>query len=89
MPKTIIFANGDPPSPELLRHIDDGDIIICANGGTLHALALGLTPHTIVGDLDSLPEEIRATMEQAGVEKTKPISNARCASRSNGALKIY
>lgn len=69
MPKTIIFANGDPPHPELLqRHISSDDIIMCANGGTLHALALGLTPHTIVGDLDSLPTEIKAKMEQAGVE---------------------
>lgn len=68
MPKTIIFANGDPPSRELLRYIAADDIIMCANGGTLHALGLGLTPHTIVGDLDSLPDEIKARMERAGVE---------------------
>ena len=87
MPKTIIFANGDPPQPELLRrHIDDGDTIMCANGGTLHALAIGITPHTIVGDLDSLPGDVRTKMEAAGVEmiekpSRKDETDLECAMR--------
>lgn len=33
--------------------------VICADGGALHARALGLKPHTIIGDMDSLtPQEV-------------------------------
>ncbi|HLD45398.1 MAG TPA: thiamine diphosphokinase, partial [bacterium] len=56
--RIIIFANGDLPDPDkthaLLR---ESDFIIAADGGTRHALALGLTPNIIIGDLDSLNVE--------------------------------
>ena len=54
--RIIIFANGDLPDLEKARALlRDDDFIIAADGGTRHALALGLTPNVIVGDLDSLP----------------------------------
>ena len=54
--RIIIFANGDLPDLEKARILlRDDDFIIAADGGTRHALALGLTPNVIVGDLDSLP----------------------------------
>jgi len=69
MPKTVIFANGVPANPaENRRHVAPGDTILCADGGTLHALSLGLTPHLIVGDLDSLPASVQAEMTARGVE---------------------
>jgi thiamine pyrophosphokinase len=37
--------------------LHDDDFIIAADGGTRHALALGLMPNVIVGDLDSLPSD--------------------------------
>ncbi len=68
-PKTVIFANGISANPnENRRYLDPGDAIICADGGTLHALAMGLTPHLIVGDLDSLPAPVAVEMEAKGVE---------------------
>ena len=68
-PKTIIFANGISANPnENRRYLAPDDTIICADGGTLHALAMGLTPDLIVGDLDSLPEAVAAQMEAKGVE---------------------
>ena len=55
--RIIIFANGELPNLEKARVLlRDDDFIIAADGGTRHALDLGLTPHVIVGDLDSLPE---------------------------------
>ena len=55
--RIIIFANGELPDLEKARVLlSDDDFIIAADGGTRHALDLGLTPHVIVGDLDSLPE---------------------------------
>jgi thiamine pyrophosphokinase len=54
--RIIIFANGDLPKPEKARNLlHSDDFILCADGGTRHALALGLTPNVIVGDMDSLP----------------------------------
>jgi len=54
--RIIIFANGELPELEKARaFLRDDDFIIAADGGTRHALALGLTPNVIVGDLDSLP----------------------------------
>jgi thiamine pyrophosphokinase len=54
--RIIIFANGDLPDLEKARALlRDDDFIIAADGGTRHALALGLTPKTIIGDMDSLP----------------------------------
>jgi thiamine pyrophosphokinase len=43
------------PVARALLH--DDDFIIAADGGTRHALALGLMPNVIVGDLDSLPSD--------------------------------
>ncbi len=55
--RIIIFANGDLPDLEKARALlRNDDFIIAADGGTRHALALGLTPKIIIGDMDSLPE---------------------------------
>ncbi len=68
MSKTIIFVNGLTPDLKAIqRHIEADDRIFCADGGTLHALALGLTPHYIVGDLDSVPPGLIQQMQAQGV----------------------
>ncbi len=56
MPKrALIFINGDLPNLDAARKlIRDDDFIIAADGGTRHALDLGLVPSVIIGDLDSL-----------------------------------
>ena len=70
MPKTIIFANGKPTIDlsEIPPLIEPGDTIICADGGAVHALAAGLTPDLIVGDLDSLPQDVQVMMRAREVE---------------------
>lgn len=53
--RTIIFANGLMPEPQIIRaRLRADDQIICADGGAEHALALGLTPRLLIGDLDSV-----------------------------------
>jgi thiamine pyrophosphokinase len=52
--RIVIFANGEIPDLDKARLIlRPDDIIICADGGTRHALALGLQPNLIIGDMDS------------------------------------
>jgi thiamine pyrophosphokinase len=56
--RIVIFANGEIPDlhkARLLLRRDD--YIICADGGTRHALALGLEPQLIIGDMDSASNE--------------------------------
>ena len=61
--RIIIFANGDLPDLEKARALlHDDDFIIAADGGTRHALALGLIPNVIVGDLDSLPSNFEPSI---------------------------
>jgi thiamine pyrophosphokinase len=51
----VIFANGSLTHPEEARKlIRENDRVICADGGTHHALGLDLTPAMVIGDLDSL-----------------------------------
>jgi thiamine pyrophosphokinase len=69
MAKTVIFANGIPTArSNEYSLIEPDDTIICADGGTQHALSLGLTPDVLVGDMDSLPEAVQADLEAKGVE---------------------
>ncbi len=69
MPRCLIFANGHLPdlaAAHTLVRADD--LIIAADGGTRHTLALGLTPSVIIGDLDSITREERQKMEEIGVQ---------------------
>jgi thiamine pyrophosphokinase len=55
MPRALIFANGEFNHPGLIRSIiQPEDVIIAADGGARHALAMGVIPSVIIGDLDSL-----------------------------------
>jgi thiamine pyrophosphokinase len=56
MLRIIIFANGNLPNLEKARALlRPDDFILCADGGTRHALAMGIIPNAIIGDMDSLP----------------------------------
>jgi thiamine pyrophosphokinase len=67
--RIVIFANGELPDIEKARQLlRTGDIVICADGGTRHALALGFQPHLIIGDLDSADKGVLQNYQKAGVE---------------------
>ncbi len=54
MNRIIILANGELPDINKARAlIQSSDYIICADGGTRHAVSLGVRPNLIIGDLDS------------------------------------
>lgn len=55
MRTAVIIANGEMPSArEVHRMVKKASILVCVNGGTVHALRTGLQPDVVIGDLDSL-----------------------------------
>ena len=66
--RALIFANGAAPDrTTAARWAADAELIIAADGGTRHALAIGRLPHVVIGDLDSLAEADRAQLDRSGV----------------------
>ena len=66
MPRAVIFVNGYITNLDLARGlIRPGDMIFAADGGSRHAMALGLVPSVIIGDLDSLTPDVRHLTEQS------------------------
>jgi thiamine pyrophosphokinase len=66
--RIIIFANGELPNPNTARLLlRNDDYIICADGGTRHALALNIQPNVVIGDMDSLEKTQWQNLEKSGV----------------------
>jgi len=66
--RALIFANGDPATPELVeRWLQPDAIVIAADGGARNVLDAGLTPDTVIGDFDSLPDSLLDPLERRGV----------------------
>jgi thiamine pyrophosphokinase len=67
--RAVVFANGDlPPLTELRAEIQAGDLVVAADAGARPCLALGITPHLVIGDFDSLSEPELAELEARGSE---------------------
>lgn len=65
--RAAIFLNGAPDSGPLLGAVAKAaDLIVAADGGARHAIAAGIVPDLIVGDLDSLGEELAQEAERRG-----------------------
>lgn len=51
----LIFANGIITDYAVCRaYLPSAELIICADGGTMHTRQLGIVPNVVIGDLDSL-----------------------------------
>lgn len=66
--RAVVFAAGQVHDyPRVRRLIGAPDLVLCADGGIRHALALGLTPDLLLGDFDSAAPELLAEAEARGV----------------------
>jgi thiamine pyrophosphokinase len=67
--RAIVIANGHVGNSEASRaQTWPHDLVICADGGAQHALALGLAPDVVIGDLDSLDGDLQARLEGEGCQ---------------------
>ena len=67
--KILIFVNGETQITDFeLEEILPVDKVICADGGTKISLKLGIFPDIIVGDLDSITEDIEKRLAKHKVE---------------------
>ncbi|MDX9863355.1 MAG: thiamine diphosphokinase [Anaerolineaceae bacterium] len=66
--RAVIFVNGDLPDPAAAAGLfRKDDFLVAADGGLRHALSLGLTPHLLIGDLDSVSPQDVAEMRNRSV----------------------
>lgn len=62
-----VFANGRVKDSDWLRRQIEGvGLVVCADGGTYHALKLGRMPDVVIGDIDSLSDEVRSALTAWG-----------------------
>ncbi len=64
--RSVIFANGNPPTEsQAAVRLKQNDLLIAADGGARACAALGLQPHVLIGDFDSLsPLEVESFTAQ-------------------------
>ncbi|MDR1204390.1 MAG: thiamine diphosphokinase [Peptococcaceae bacterium] len=67
--KCVIFAGGDLERPEVVKgRLTGREYVLAADGGARYALALGLTPRKVVGDMDTLGEDELRKLREMGSE---------------------
>ena len=57
--RAVILAGGSIHNDDIIRqYIRPDDFIICADSGYDHAVRMGISPQIVVGDLDSVEEDL-------------------------------
>jgi thiamine pyrophosphokinase len=62
----IVVAGGTPPDAALGRLLPDHDLVVAADSGLHGARALGLEPHVVIGDMDSVDPAALEAAERGG-----------------------
>lgn len=65
---TLIVAGGARPDPLVVNALPAADFVVAADGGADHALALGLSIDSLVGDLDSISVDGLKQLHAAEIE---------------------
>jgi thiamine pyrophosphokinase len=68
-PMFLIVGGGEPPGRNLLKSLaQQVKTVIAADKGAEYCLEAGITPHLVVGDMDSAPPGIPEKLQSMGVE---------------------
>ena len=65
--RVVLFANGEAQSRATLA-LQGDDFLVAVDGGLHHLQDLGLNPHLLIGDMDSLSAQEVEACRQAGIE---------------------
>ena len=66
---TLIFANGDLKGASWIRpELAQAQTVVAADGGARHLWRLNHLPDVVIGDMDSLPRDVRQWLEEGRVE---------------------
>ena len=93
--RALVIANGEPPSAALLDELREGAaLVVAADGGARSALALGVMPDIVTGDLDSIgdardaipPDRIRPNADPNATDLEKAV--ALCLDEGCDAIDI-
>ncbi len=72
----LLICNGEPPSATLARKLaSKADLVIAADGGANAARRLGIRPHVIIGDLDSITLATRRFFSSSNILQVKRQDN--------------
>jgi thiamine pyrophosphokinase len=74
----LVFAGGEPPASAVAERLPRDALVIGADSGVEHALALGRRVDLVVGDFDSVKPDVLTQVEEAGarVERHPPDKDA-------------
>jgi thiamine pyrophosphokinase len=62
-----VLLNGAPDSTALIQYVvSRADLVVAADGGARYALDAGIVPDLVVGDMDSLGEDLAREVERRG-----------------------
>ncbi len=65
--RAVVITNGYVQDHDFYRAIvAPSDFIVCANGGARLAMALGLRPQVVIGDLDSIDDSLQTKLQEEG-----------------------
>jgi thiamine pyrophosphokinase len=65
----VIICNGSVSDYKHYdKYFENAEYVICADGGAVHARKFGILPDVLIGDFDSIPEDILTNFEDQGVE---------------------
>jgi thiamine pyrophosphokinase len=76
MKKCIIIGAGDFTAP---RGIDEGDLVIAADGGFDRLMEAGIRPHLFMGDMDSLRSPLPSDLEKITFPERKDYTDMHLA----------
>jgi thiamine pyrophosphokinase len=74
--EAVVVTGGAPLDPVAVAAVPVGAYVIAADGGLDHALAAGLTPDALVGDLDSVSAGALAWAREHAVVHSHPADKA-------------
>ncbi|MCB2206267.1 thiamine diphosphokinase [bacterium] len=66
---SLLVCNGELAAPDVVRQLASrADSIVCADGGANAMHELGILPDTVIGDFDSIRDDVQQSLSERGVE---------------------